>query len=144
MKKLFLGLLPVFLGGMIAAIVLVLPAKASPQPAWGDPGHGGHQVYGRIDSFPQGLVGDWVVNGTTYTADNQTIFHEDHGSFATGACVSVEYAQPDLAGSLRAIDIQTEYDYKCGNPPNPVSETTGVVISYPVNLVGTWVVNTGT
>ncbi len=59
------------------------------------------QIYGRIDSFPAGLIGNWVVDGVTYTADANAEFEQKHGAFATGQCVDVKY----IAASKLILEI---------------------------------------
>ncbi|MCA9981197.1 MAG: hypothetical protein KDD89_10190, partial [Anaerolineales bacterium] len=99
------------------------------------------QTYGRVESFPDGLLGTWVVAGVSYTADNGTEFETEHGSFAVGACVEVKY---DPATN-RADEIETEDDYHCdgnnnGQPTN-LRQTYGLVSSFPAGLIGEWVVD---
>jgi hypothetical protein len=143
-KKMFLILLPVFVGLLITAIMVVIPAKASQQHSLIAQDHEGEQVYGKIDSFPEQRLGVWVVDGISYTADNLTIFKEEHGPFSIGACVGVTYTHDNPAVGYRALKIQTEYDYKCQPSQDPSSEASGVVISFPQELVGTWLVGTTT
>lgn len=142
-RKILLVFLPVFMGALITAIFLSVPAKANPQAALILPNHEGQHAYGTIDSFPDGLVGEWIVSGTSYLATNETEFSEEHGPFAVGACVGVEYTPNEQDDGLLALKIQTEYSYKCTPPPppEPVEETSGIVITFPVNLVGTWMID---
>jgi hypothetical protein len=143
-KKIFLIMLPVFLGLFITAMMVVIPARASqPQSsiAWD---HEGEQVYGKIDSFPDQLIGEWIVDGNSYTADDHTEFREEHGPFSIGACVEVVYINDNLGGGKQALKIQTEYAYKCESQQDPLSEASGVVITFPEELVGTWVVGSAT
>jgi hypothetical protein len=143
-KKMFQLLLPVLAGLFITAVMVVIPAKASQQQSLIFHHHETNQVYGVVESFPDQLVGEWIVNGTSYTADDQTVFNEEHGPFSIGACVEVKYIDGNPAGAYQAVKIETEYAYKCDSPPAPLSDTSGVVISFPVDLVGTWVVDSTT
>jgi hypothetical protein len=143
-KKKFLVLLPVFLGVFITAIMLVIPAKASQIQSLILHRHEGEQVYGRIESFPDQRLGEWVVDGISYTADDQTEFREAHGPFAIGACVEVVYHQDDQGGAKQALKIGTEYDYKCGSHQDPLSDASGIVVTFPVDLVGSWVIDATT
>lgn len=96
------------------------------------------QVYGYLDSFPADLIGDWVVAGITYTADSQTQFVQEHGPFAVGVCVEVQF----VSTTYLATRIQTESDYKCaGGDDGGHSQAYGILDSFPVDLVGNWVVD---
>ena len=143
-KKMFLILLPVLVGLSITAIMVVIPAKAGQQQSLIAQDHGAKQVYGTIESFPDQLVGDWIVDDITYTADSLTVFIQEHGSFSIGACVEVNYIDDLPGGGYRALKIETEYGYKCDSSQDPLSEASGVVISFPEDLVGTWLVGTTT
>ncbi len=113
-------------------------------------GGGGEQeskVYGRIDTMPaSGLIGSWTIGGVTYTADASTYFEQEHGGFAPGVCVEVDYraGTPPIA-----TKISTENDYKCGGSggsgggggvTNPYGEMYGVISSFPAGLIGQWVI----
>ena len=139
-KKMFLVMLPVLLGVFITTIMLVIPAKASQLQSLILHHHEGEQVYGKIESFPDQLIGEWIVDGISYTADEATEFNEYHGPFVVGACVGIVYTNDDPGGGNQALKITTEYDYKCGSQHDPLSEASGVVITFPVDLVGEWVV----
>ena len=95
------------------------------------------QTYGHLDSFPTDLLGDWVVDGITYTAVITTEFEEENGPFAVGACVEVEY----IAGVRIAIEIETEDDYKCDGNGQNWHEIEGILDSFPPSLIGDWVVD---
>ncbi len=94
------------------------------------------QTYGRIDNFPADLIGDWNIDGISYTADSATQFEQEHGAFAVSACVEIKY-QPDTNA---AIEIETEHDYKC-NGGDAYSNLYGLVDSFPAGLVGDWVID---
>jgi len=140
-KKVFLLLLPVLAGLFITAVLVVIPAKANQQQSAVSHHHETIQVYGLVESFPDQLVGEWIVNATSYTADDQTVFKEEHGTFSIGACVEVEYIDNSPGGGYQALKIETEFPFKCDSPPDPLSDASGIVISFPVDLVGTWVVD---
>ncbi|NKQ35648.1 MAG: hypothetical protein HF973_08550 [Chloroflexi bacterium] len=79
------------------------------------------QIYGILQSFPAGLIGDWVVDGVTYTADGSAEFQQEHGAFAAGQCVEVKY----YPGAMTAVEIESENSYKCngdGTPPSAYTE----------------------
>ncbi|MFQ5611732.1 MAG: DUF5666 domain-containing protein [Anaerolineae bacterium] len=99
------------------------------------------KVYATVNSFPSGLIGDWVIGGVTYTADGNTRFEQKHGSFRVGACVEVKY----VSGSNQALEIETESAYKCsgsggGGGGVPHSQVYGALDSFPPGLIGDWVV----
>ena len=98
------------------------------------------QIYGRLESFPAGLIGEWVVDGVTYTADSQTEFDDDddEGDFFVGVCIEVEY---DPITNL-AHEIEREDDYKCdGQNSGILPQTEGLVESFPAGLVGEWIIS---
>ncbi len=111
-------------------------------------GGGSHEnkVYATIDSMPSGgLTGEWVIGGVTYMADASTYFEQEHGGFAVGRCVEVEF----VPGSPnQALKIGTESAYKCtgsggsgGGESHPQGELYGVIESMPSSgLVGAWTI----
>ena len=107
-----------------------------------DTGNGYVQTYGILQSFPAGLVGSWVVDGITYTADSGTQFQQEYGPFAAGRCVEIKYRP----GTMTALEIETENSYKCagggsGGHPSAYTEVKGILDSFPAGLVGNWVVD---
>lgn len=96
------------------------------------------EVSGRVESFPAGLVGDWVVNGVTYRADAGTEFEEEHGPFAMATCVKI-YANPTTSPA-RIREIETTRDFRCngGNDDDSESEIFGIVQNFPASLIGNW------
>lgn len=94
--------------------------------------------YGRIDSFPAGLVGSWVVGGVTYTANNASEFKQENGAFAAGVCVKVHALTATTPATIR--EIETERDYRCGGQggATPEAEIYGVLQSFPATLIGEW------
>ena len=113
----------------------------------GGGGGGSHEnkAYGTIDSMPSGgLTGTWVIGGVTYTADASTYFEQEHGGFAVGRCVEVEFT-PGTPN--QAVKIGTESAYKCagsggsGGGNHPQGELYGVIESMPSGgLIGAWTI----
>ncbi len=108
----------------------------------GDGGHQGNDtdVYGLVESFPAGLIGDWTIGGVTYTAGVGTQFEQEDGSFAVGSCVEVKY----LTTTHIALEIETEDSYHCGgNGGNAgsYSQVVGSIDSFPAGLIGDWVID---
>ncbi len=67
-------------------------------------GHG--ELYAKLVSFPDGLLGAWVIGSLTFTADANTEFSEKNGSFTRGDYVKVEFVvQQD--NTLLATEIKT-------------------------------------
>jgi hypothetical protein len=104
--------------------------------------HGSHEgaegnAYGAIDSFPAGMVGDWVIGGLTYTADASTRFEQEHGQFAQGAWVKVKY-HLDANDNRIADKIKTENEHAGGQD---WFKLVGFVESTPATgFIGEWVV----
>ena len=94
--------------------------------------------YGRIDSFPANLIGEWVVNGVTYTATAGSEFKQEDGPFAVGACVKVHALTTTTPATVR--EIETERAYRCGGQSGAGAEAEayGVLQSFPANLIGEW------
>lgn len=66
------------------------------------------QLYGVIDNFPAGLIGQWVIGGVTFTADAATRFEQEHGAFASGVMVEVQF-YTDANGVNHATKIESKY-----------------------------------
>lgn len=98
------------------------------------------EVHGRLDSFPAGLIGEWVVDGVTYTADANTEFKQKNGVFAVGVCVELHARTTTTLATLR--EIETERNHKCnGDDQSGVigqGELYGEVQSFPDGLIGEW------
>jgi hypothetical protein len=78
-----------------------------------DGGDHGAEVRGFVDQMPQdGLIGAWVISGTTYTTDATTEFKQEYGPFAAGVCVKLHL----VAGSTSAVrELETEREHYCIN-----------------------------
>jgi hypothetical protein len=96
--------------------------------------------FGRIDSFPEGLIGEWVVDGVRYTATSATEFKQKNGAFAVGVCVKLHAFLSTNPPTLR--EIKTERDHKCNNSGDGniigKGELFGEVQSFPDGLIGEW------
>lgn len=106
------------------------------------------EVYGRVEVTPTtGLIGTWVIDGRTFTADADTEFEQEHGGLRVGVCVEVE---ADAATPTIAEKIETESSYKCDGGSDDDDdgneefhgEFYGIIGTLPntPDLVGDWVV----
>lgn len=83
------------------------------------------KTYGFVDSMPaSGFVGTWVIGGTPYEMSASTEFKEEHGAFAAGAFVKVEFRV--VNGVNVAREVETEVPPQGGD-----TNVTGVVASGP-------------
>ncbi len=99
-------------------------------------GEDGH-AYGVINSFPAGLVGEWIIGGLSYTADSRTEFEQEGRAFAEGVKVRVEYVLSD-GGARRAKEIKTTDD-NGGVDDGSHFKLLGYVKEMPANgFVGVW------
>jgi hypothetical protein len=138
--------------GLVAEEIDSEPADCDGAPGDDNPGNQhpgagqpGNVVvrFGHVDVMPtSGLSGTWVISGTTYTADANTEFHQEHGGFAVGVCVKVKTnpATPSIAK-----EIETEQEYKCnrgdhdGDGKSELgAEMFGVLQQFPADLIGEW------
>ncbi len=83
------------------------------------------KTYGFVDSMPaSGFVGTWVIGGTPYEMSASTEFKEEHGAFAPGAFVKVEFRV--VNGLNVAREVESEVPPQGGD-----TEVTGVVATSP-------------
>lgn len=97
--------------------------------------------FGRIDSFPEGLIGEWRVDGVRYTATSATEFEQKNGTFAVGVCVELHAFLSTDPPTLR--EIETERDHKCNRSDDDDNiigkgELFGEIQSFPDGLIGEW------
>ena len=72
----------------------------------GDNADGHGELYAKLVSFPEDLIGEWVIGSLTFTATANTEFSEKNGPFEVGEFVKVEFVvQQD--NSLLAKEIKT-------------------------------------
>ena len=116
------------------------PGVTATPGATGTPG-AESEIYGRIDSFPAALIGDWVVDGVVYAAPAGAEFKQEDGAFAIGACVKIHANPTTTPATIR--EIETEREYRCsGDDQNGGSagegEVYGILQSFPAGLIGAW------
>jgi hypothetical protein len=101
---------------------------------------GEREVYGTVDSFPAGLVGNWMINGVTYITTGSSEFKQEDGAFAVGACVKLHVQNNTIR------ELETEQRYRCGgsgggggsDDGSGEAELYGILQSFPTGLIGTW------
>jgi hypothetical protein len=115
-------------------------APPPPGPGMPPPGDDEGDFTGAIQSLPpSGLLGTWVVAGTTVQVVSTTDLEQEDGGFALGAIVEVE-GLPDATGVIVASKIEL----KSGGTPAPQPlpddlEIVGTIGALPVGgVIGTW------
>jgi hypothetical protein len=110
-----------------------------------DISHG--ELYGIINSFPSGLIGEWVIGGMSFMADNTTQFKQEHGVFDEGVLVEVKF-YTDNNGVHHILQIETkgrdddDEDDDDHSYQNYRGHAYGIVESMPSNgLIGDWIVS---
>ena len=87
---------------------------------------------GMIQSFPSGLIGDWVISGRTVHVTSATRIEQDKGVVAVGAMVKVEgFLRPDGSVDAKKIEVKSTVEGARVN-------FTGTVTSLPSGLIGDW------
>ncbi|MFN8493217.1 MAG: DUF5666 domain-containing protein [Caldilineaceae bacterium] len=136
-------------------------ATETPEPTeTPDGGHGtippddnGNVSRGIINSRPHpGVIGTWVISGTSYAVTANTRLDRNFGPLSEGTCVQVK-SDPSTIPTLKmatALWIKAKQRFLCnpddgnnggGNHGNPgIAHGTlfGVIESFPVTLTGTW------
>jgi hypothetical protein len=128
---------------LLSVGLALLGLSAVAQAGDGD-GNDDFRVYGWVEAMPAGgLVGDWVIGGTTYVTTGATEFEQENGPFAVGVCVKANLAAAD---STTVVKLQTEPAGDCdgqgGGDGEDGAEVRGFVEQMPANgLIGTWVIS---
>lgn len=112
--------------------------------ATGTPGATG-ELYGVLQSFPAGLVGNWNIGGMTFVAGANTQFKQERGAFAAGVTVKVHFSI-DSAGVNQAREIETKFandsggsdDDGNGSFEGAEGHAFGRIDSFPAGLSGQW------
>ncbi|MGB0386754.1 MAG: DUF5666 domain-containing protein [Ardenticatenaceae bacterium] len=111
----------------------------------GGEGENDNEAKGLIESFPSELVGDWVIGGVTYVADESTQFEQKHGAFAVDVCVEVTFQRSGASNT--ATKIESKEPQECrgdddddDDDDNDDLKAYGLVESFPADLVGDWVI----
>lgn len=101
------------------------------------------ELYGLVNEFPPSLIGNWVVGGVSFVADNSTRFEQKRSSFAVNTLVEVKF-YVGANGLNRATKIESKYRTDPGGDGNGVREGNeghayAVVEAMPASgLIGDW------
>lgn len=103
------------------------------------------ELYGVLQSFPTGLVGNWNIGGMTFVANASTEFKQERGSFTVGATVKVHFTV-DSSGANIAREIETKFanddngsdDDGNGSFEGAEGHAYGQIESFPATLTGAW------
>lgn len=92
------------------------------------------ELYGDVQSFPAGLIGDWNIAGLTFLTDSATEFKQERGAFAIGVTVKVHFVIRSN-GDFYAREIETKSgeEQKSGH-------AFGTVESIPADRLGVWMI----
>lgn len=118
------------------------PTLIPTMPPIGTPG-AEFETYGRVESLPEGLIGNWVVDGVTYLATAETEFEHERGNFAVGRCVKIHGFNTTPVPTIR--EIENERGFHCAHDDDDEDESHGVGVlfgkiqSLPADgLIGDW------
>ncbi|MFN8491553.1 MAG: DUF5666 domain-containing protein [Caldilineaceae bacterium] len=102
------------------------------------------ELYGVLQSFPAGLIGNWNIGGMTFVASASTQFKQERGAFAVGVTVKVHFSV-DGSGVNQASEIETKVANERGNDDNGNGSVEGAeghafatIDSFPAGLTGDW------
>ena len=97
---------------------------------------------GFIDSMPEtGFVGLWVVNGVEFSGTLKSKFEEDHGSFAVGAYVKVEYRTVDGVNIIHEMETEVPPGAGDDNTVGKLDSMDDNPTAAAVSVNATWVVD---
>jgi primosomal replication protein N len=101
-----------------------------------DDDDGEFEFKGVIQSFPSGLIGNWLIGGRTVHVTTATRIEVEDLPIAVGAVAEVEgFLRPD--GSVDAAKIEIENDQE----EEEEFEFKGMIQSFPSGLIGNWVIS---
>src|SRR5215510_1435580 len=87
---------------------------------------------GMIQSFPSGLIGEWVISGRTVHVTSETDIEQENGMVAVGAMVKVEgFLRPDGSVDAKKIEVKSAVEGARVN-------FTGTITSLPPGIIGEW------
>lgn len=105
------------------------------------------EMYGELKSFPAELIGEWVVGGMTFVADNTTEFDQRNGEFKVGITVKVHFVTK-TDGTLLATEIKSKLgnddgddDGGDGHHDGAEGQAYGLIETIPADRIGQWVIS---
>jgi hypothetical protein len=101
-----------------------------------DNGRGEAEFKGTLESFPQGLIGDWRIGGRVVHVTSATRIETEDGPVAVGAFVEVKGAVR-ADGSIDAAKIEIESNVAGGDGRDELKGTIEILPN-SANLVGDW------
>lgn len=115
------------------------PSLVPTAPPVGTPG-AEFELYGRVESLPENLIGNWVVDGITYVATSTTEFKQERGAFAVGHCVKIHGVSTTTPATM--TEIENAHGFRCAHQ-NDEFQGAGVLFgriqSLPTDgLLGEW------
>lgn len=116
------------------------PTLVPTAPPIGTPG-AQFELYGRVESLPANLIGNWVINGVTYVTTSETKFEHERGAFAVGRCVKIQGISTTTPATIQKIE--NERGFHCAHSSNDEFQGEGVLFgkiqSLPdTGLLGEW------
>jgi hypothetical protein len=130
----------------IAAVLLLVFSVSSASVTFADHGENEMKFTGFIESLPSsGLIGNWVVSGTTVRVTSGTRVEQEDGRAVVGAVVKVEGARRS-DGSVDATQVEVKESNSGGgsggggNDDNGSGEAEfkGTLESFPSGFIGDW------
>lgn len=87
---------------------------------------------------PAEITATWVISGMEFISTQDTEYETHNGPLAVGACASVRYQV--VAGANIAHEIKSEEMYRCLGPV-AFNQAFGYLVTYPPDLIGSWVIS---
>lgn len=122
------------------ATPVATPSLVPTAPPIGTPG-AEFELYGRVDSLPENLIGNWVVDGVTYVTTSETEFKQERGNFAVGRCVKIHGISTTTPATI--TEIENARGFRCAHNSDDEFQGEGVLFgkiqSLPTDgLLGEW------
>ncbi|HEX7975778.1 MAG TPA: DUF5666 domain-containing protein, partial [Anaerolineales bacterium] len=106
------------------------------------------QLIGLIDKVPStytstvasgaNVTATWQISGTQFVSTPATEFETENGPLVVGACAQVKYRV--VNGVNLAGEINSEKMYRCLGPV-AFNQAFGRLVTFPSNLIGSWVIS---
>lgn len=125
------------MGEFRARLMETVPPEGGPPP-------GGNQqhAYGYVEAMPEdGFMGEWVIDGETYTATPATTFRQLHGPLEVGAYAHVHFAEQDgVKFALLIGTLEEGAGGHWGRGGGMGGHYFGFVEAMPDGRIGAWVI----